>query len=350
MLFAYFWSMKTEGNYLPAEWVRQSGVQLTWPDCETDWYDIMDEVVPVYEQMALAILKHEKLLVVCRNKSLLPELLREKNDRLLIHEMPLNDTWARDHGALTLIEKGKPALMNFRFNGWGMKFAACDDNQINPTLFENRAFKEGIPLLDYSYFTFEGGAVESNNEGVLLTTSECLLSKNRNEHLSKAEIEFFLEKVFYAEKVLWLDHGFLEGDDTDSHIDTLARFCSEDTIAYVKCEDETDLHFEALQKMEEQLQMLTDQHNKPFKLVALPFPDAIYDEDGQRLPATYANFLIINGAVLFPVYGVTQDEEAVRVIQSLFPDREIVPINSVPLIKQHGSIHCISMQFPEDVI
>jgi len=240
--------------------------------------------------------------------------------------------------------------MNFRFNGWGMKFAACYDNQITPTLFEECAFNEDVPMLDYSYFTFEGGAVESNNDGVLLTTSECLLSQNRNEHLSKADVEFFLKKVFYAEKVLWLDHGFLEGDDTDSHIDTLARFCSEDTIAYVKCDDVNDMHYEALQQMEKQLQELTDKNDKPFKLVPLPFPNAIYEEDGQRLPATYANFLIINGAVLFPVYGVPQDEEAVRVIQSLFPDHEIVPINSVPLIKQHGSIHCISMQFPEGVI
>lgn len=342
--------MKTEGNYLPAEWVSQSGVQLTWPDCETDWCSIMDEVVPVYEQMAREILKREKLLLVCLDKKLLPEFLQEANDRLLIYEMPINDTWARDHGALTLIEKGKPALMNFRFNGWGMKFAACYDNQITPTLFEECAFNEDVPMLDYSYFTFEGGAVESNNDGVLLTTSECLLSQNRNEHLSKADVEFFLKKVFYAEKVLWLDHGFLEGDDTDSHIDTLARFCSEDTIAYVKCDDVNDMHYEALQQMEKQLQELTDKNDKPFKLVPLPFPNAIYEEDGQRLPATYANFLIINGAVLFPVYGVPQDEEAVRVIQSLFPDHEIVPINSVPLIKQHGSIHCISMQFPEGVI
>ncbi|PTN08288.1 agmatine deiminase family protein [Mangrovibacterium marinum] len=342
--------MKTEGNFLPAEWVRQSGVQLTWPDCETDWCDIIDEVVPVYEQMAREILKREKLLLVCRDRSLLPQFLQAENERLLIHQMPLNDTWARDHGALTVIEKGQPTLLNFRFNGWGMKFAACHDNQITPTLFANGAFRKGVPMLDFSYFTFEGGAIESNNEGVLLTTSECLLSKNRNEHLSKTDVEFFLKKVFDAQKVLWLDHGFLEGDDTDSHIDTLARFCSEKTIAYVKCDDKTDSHYQALQKMEEQLQTLTDQHDKPFQLVPLPFPEAIYDEDGQRLPATYANFLIVNGAVLLPVYGVPQDNEAVRIMQTLFPDREIVPINSVPLIKQHGSIHCISMQFPEGVI
>jgi len=342
--------MKNDGNFLPAEWVSQSGVQLTWPDAETDWCDILDEVIPVYEEIAKAILKYEKLLIVCRDKNSLPLFLQEKVENLLIHEMPINDTWARDHGALTIVEKGEPVLLNFRFNGWGMKFAACHDNQITPTLYKQGAFKNGIALADYSYFTFEGGGIESNNAGCLLTTSECLLSKNRNEHLGKAEIEFFLQKLFHAEKILWLDHGYLDGDDTDSHIDTLARFCSEDTIAYVKCEDQTDPHYDALKKMEEQLAMLTDQHEQPFKLVPLPFPDAIYETDGHRLPATYANFLIINGAVLFPVYGVSQDEEAIRVISTLFPDREIIPINSVPLIKQHGSIHCISMQFPEGVL
>ncbi|MCW0483131.1 agmatine deiminase family protein [Gaoshiqia sediminis] len=342
--------MTKQVSYLPAEWAEQSGVQLTWPDEQTDWVTNLDEVIPVYVHMAREIMAREKLLLVCRDKSILPDFLQEEQENLIIREMPVNDTWARDHGPVTLLEEGEPVLLNFRFNGWGMKFAACDDNQITPNLYQAQAFRAGVPLRDYSYFTFEGGAVESNGQGCLLTTSECLLSKNRNEHLSKNEIEFFLKTCFQAEKVLWLDHGFLEGDDTDSHIDTLARFCSEDTIAYVKCTDPSDIHFGALQKMEAQLQQLTDQDGHPFKLVALPFPDSIVDEDGQRLPATYANFLIVNQAVLFPVYGVRQDEEAVRVVASLFPDREIVPINSVPLIKQHGSIHCVSMQFPAGVL
>jgi len=342
--------MKIQGSYLPAEWADQSGVLLTWPDAETDWVDTLDEVTPVYEQMAKAILKYEKLLVVCRKKSLLPEFLQVDNERLLLFEMPINDTWARDHAALTIIEKGEPVLLNFQFNGWGMKFAAGKDNQITPTLYQQGAFRTGIPIVDHSYFILEGGAIESNNSGCILTTSECLLSKNRNEHLSKAEIEFFLKGNLKAEKILWLDHGFLEGDDTDSHIDTLARFCGEDTIAYVKCEDESDLHFESLRKMEEQLTQLTNLNGEPFKLVPLPFPDAVFANDGHRLPATYANFLIINGAVLFPIYGVRQDAAAIQVIKNLFPDREIIVINSVPLINQHGSIHCISMQFPEGVL
>ncbi len=342
--------MINHNSYFPAEWVKQCGVQLTWPDKQTDWEPILDEVLPVYELMAREILAREKLLLVCRNKKCLPPFLQEENRNLIVREMPLNDTWARDHAGITVIENGNPVLLNFRFNGWGMRYAACHDNQITPTLFVQKVFQEGIELRDYSYFTFEGGAVESNNAGCLLTTSKCLLSKNRNEHLSKSEIELILKNAFHSEKILWLDHGFLEGDDTDSHIDTLARFCSENTIVYVKCDDKNDIHYDALTKMEYQLQQLTDINNQPFKLVPLPFPDVIYDEDGQRLPATYANFLIINEAVLFPVYGVKQDAGAVELIGKLFPEREIIPVNSAPLIKQHGSLHCISMQFPEGAI
>ena len=342
--------MENQLKYFPAEWVEQSAVQLTWPDEFTDWVDILDEVLPVYEQIAKEILEREKLLIVCRDKQKLPSFLKAENENLIVCEMPLNDTWARDHGALTIVDKGTLSLLNFRFNGWGMKFPACFDNQITGNLYGNNIFNEDIGLKDYSYFTLEGGAIESNGKGCLLTTSKCLLSKNRNEHLSKNEDEFFLKNCFGAEKILWLDYGFLEGDDTDSHIDTLARFCSEDTIAYVKCDNPDDIHYEEFQKMETQLKELTDMDENPFKLVALPFPDPVFDENDERLPATYANFLIINDAVLFPVYGVNQDDEAIKIISEVFPDREIITVNALPLIKQHGSIHCVSMQFPKGVI
>ncbi|WP_321287931.1 agmatine deiminase family protein [uncultured Sunxiuqinia sp.] len=337
-------------SYFPAEWETQSGVQLTWPDTATDWKRTLIEVLSVYEQIAKEILKHEKLLIVCRDKNSLPDFLQNNNEQLTIQEMPINDTWARDHGAITIIENGQPALLNFRFNGWGMKFPANHDNQITSTLYQQKAFREGVRLHDLSYFTFEGGAIESNGTGCALTTSECLLSKNRNEHLSQTAIEFLLKKTMYIEKVLWLHHGFLAGDDTDSHIDTLARFCNKNTIAYVKCTNTQDLHYDALQKMEVELKQMTDQNGQPFQLVPLPFPDPIYDNDGEQLPATYANFLILNKAVLLPVYEIKQDFEAIEITKKLFPEHEIVPINSRPLIKQHGSIHCISMQFPIGVL
>lgn len=342
--------MIKSGNYFPAEWEKQSGVQLTWPDDQTDWADMLDEVVPVYEQIAKEVLVRGKLLIVCRSASKLPVFLRERKFNLIICEMDINDTWARDHGGITVVEDGSPVLLDFCFNGWGMKFAACHDNQITRNLYRSGIFGKTVKLRNYTWFTFEGGAIESNNEGCLLTTSTCLLSKNRNEHLTRDEIDLFLKEALHAEKLIWLDHGFLEGDDTDSHIDTLARFCSPDTIAYVKCNDRTDIHFEELKKMEEELLAATNQYGDPFKLVALPFPDPVYDAGGHRLPATYANFLILNNAVLLPVYGVKQDNEALKVMESLFPGREIIPVNSVPLIKQHGSVHCISMQFPEGVL
>ena len=334
---------------MPAEWDKQSAVQLTWPDKQTDWEPNLDEVLPVYEQIAREILAREKLLIVCRHKNWLPTFLHQEDENLIVREMPINDTWARDHGAITIFENGSPVLLNFRFNGWGMKFAANHDNQISSNLLKQNTFKESIQLRDLSYFTLEGGALESNGNGCLLTTSECMLSKNRNEHLSRQEIEFLLKKTLHTEKILWLNHGFLEGDDTDSHIDTLARFCNKNTIAYVKCNNKDDVHFEAFRKMEAELQQMTDQQGKPFQLAPLPFPDAIFDADGHRLPATYANFLILNKAVLLPVYEVEQDREAVSVMKNLFPNREIIPVNSRPLIKQHGSVHCISMQFPEGV-
>jgi agmatine/peptidylarginine deiminase len=195
----------------------------------------------------------------------------------------------------------------------------------------------------------EGGSLESDGKGTILTTSECLLSKNRNEHLSKIQIEQHLKENFGAERVLWLNHGYLAGDDTDSHIDTLARFCNEKTIAYVGCENPEDEHYEALLQMKKELQQFTDVNGNHYQLVELPLPDACFDEDGKRLPATYANFTIVNGAVLVPVYGVLQDEKALEILQNCFPKREIIGVNCRILIEQHGSLHCVTMQYPEQV-
>jgi len=342
--------MTRRRNYFPAEWEEQSGVQLTWPDDQTDWASILDEVLPVYNQIAREILDREKLLVVCRSKDQLPDFLQVKNANLIVREMAINDTWARDHGAITVIEEGKPVLLNFCFNGWGMKFSSCFDNQITPNLNRSGAFQEGTGFRDYTWFIFEGGAIESNGDGCLLTTSTCLLSKNRNEHLKREEIDALLRKVVHAEKIIWLDHGFIAGDDTDSHVDMLARFCSPDTIAYAACGDPDDIHYDELKRMEQELRQATNRHGEPFKLVPLPFPDPVYDEDGSLLPASYANFLILNNAVLLPVYGVKQDPEALEVMESVFPDRKIIAVNSIPLIRQHGSVHCISMQFPAGVL
>ena len=184
-----------------------------------------------------------------------------------------------------------------------------------------------------------------------MTTSECLLSANRNEYLNRQEIETRLKSLLHADRVLWLDHGYLAGDDTDSHIDTLARFCPDDTIVYVACNDIGDEHYDALQKMEEQLYTFRTAEGKPYRLLPLPLPDAIFDEDGERLPATYANFLVINDAVLMPTYNQpVKDVQALRVLQKAFPQHAVTGIDCRVLIRQHGSLHCCTMQYPASVI
>lgn len=331
----------------PAEWHPQSGVMITWPHADTDWFDILEEVTACYVAFSKEILKREKLLVVCPEEDeVVKHFTAEEQKNLLISELKSNDTWSRDHGAISVFVNGKPTLFDFGFNGWGLKFAANYDNQITQRLFQQEEFNPEVLYESKINFIFEGGSIESDGEGTLLTTSQCLLAPNRNQPMTQDEIEEYLKKSLGADRVLWLNHGYLAGDDTDSHIDTLARFCDRHTIAYVKCDDETDEHFDELKRMEEELTSFKTSEGKPYRLIPLPMADAVY-YDGYRLPATYANFLIINGAVLMPTYSSAKDETAKAQLQQAFPDREIIGIDCCPLIKQHGSLHCVTMQFPE---
>lgn len=199
-------------------------------------------------------------------------------------------------------------------------------------------------------FVLEGGSIESDGMGTLLTTSECLLAPNRNQPMNRIDIEEHLRRVLHVQRVLWLDHGYLAGDDTDSHVDTLARFCSPDTITYVKCTDTEDEHYDALLKMEEQLRTFRTLAGEPYRLLALPMADKV-EEEGERLPATYANFLILNDAVLYPTYNQPlKDRQAREVLQEAFPGYELVGIDCRTLIRQHGSLHCVTMQYPVGVI
>lgn len=337
--------------YLPAEWAKQSAIQLTWPHMHTDWAYMLEEATNCFIQIANEILKRQDLVVVCHSEASIKYQLGESSDwkgKLTLVEVPCNDTWTRDHGGISVMKGGKSYLYDFTFNGWGMKFPADLDNLINRRLFAKGIFNQQINYVNKKDFVLEGGAIESDGKGTLLTTSECLLSPNRNAYLDKNGIEEYLKKSFGLNRVLWLDYGYLEGDDTDSHIDTLARFCDEHTIAYVKCENEEDEHYEALKKMEEQLKTFVDYEGKPYNLIALPMADAVYDEDNERLPATYANFLIMNDAVLVPTYNNKKvDDMAIKQLQKAFPSREIVGVNCSALIRQHGSLHCVTMQFPE---
>ena len=308
-----------------AEWEHQSMVQLTWPHEGTDWATILDEITAVYEEMAREIRKREPLLIV--------------------DSIPHNDTWARDHGFITIEEtsfdqKSKAlVLLDFCFNGWGEKFEATLDNQINKHLYEQGLVK-GI-YEDHLDFVLEGGSIESDGKGTIFTTECCLMAPHRNQPLTKEEIEDRLKEWLGAERIVWLQHGSLIGDDTDGHIDTLVRICPEDTLLYTGGDkDHPDLAL-----MEEELKNLRTMEGCPYRLLKLPLPQPIFD-NGDRLPATYANYLVINGSVLVPTYNQPDlDEEAMRIVGQAFPDREIVGIDCRTVIKQHGSLHCCTMQY-----
>ncbi|MBR1791916.1 MAG: agmatine deiminase family protein [Bacteroidaceae bacterium] len=407
-------------TFFPAEWHPQSGVQLTWPHAATDWAPILSEVDDCFVRIAFEILNHdERLLIVTPEPDRISALLAERLPARLLpavryFECPTNDTWARDHAFLTLVSPEGPLLLDFQFNGWGNKFPSDLDNQIcrrlafpsisapssssssspssspsspspssSPSSVASssvapsssspssprlgaariRADHPSSPLrgryVSHLDFVFEGGSIESDGRGTLLTTSQCLLSPQRNPGLTHQEIEQRLLHYFRARRVLWLDHGYLAGDDTDSHIDTLARLAPSDTILYVQCTDPSDEHYEALQAMEAQLRTFcvlgaagSEGEAEHYRLLPLPMPSPIYDpDDGHRLPATYANFLILNSAVLLPTYGQpANDELARRQLQRAFPRHDIVPVDCRILIRQHGSLHCSTMQYPVGVL
>lgn len=329
---------------LPAEWEKQRFVQLTWAHEQTDWNYMLDEVNNCFVEIARNIVEFEDLLIVCSDEVKLRSLLQDVDTkRIKIVELPSDDTWARDHGGITILEDGKKVICDFTFNGWGRKFPSELDNQITEKLYRLGIFGDNVAYRNCKDFVLEGGSIESDGKGTLLTTSTCLLSENRND-LNQTEIENKLIEYFGVNRVLWLHHGYLAGDDTDSHIDTLARFCNEDTIAYVKCDDKNDEHYEELKKMEAELKQFQTKDGKPYNLIALPMADAVYCEE-ERLPATYANFLIINDVVLVPTYNSTKDSEAIQILQQVFLDRKVIGVNCLPLIKQHGSLHCVTMQY-----
>ena len=344
--------------YFPAEWERQSAIQLTWPHADTDWNEYLDEINKTYVEMADAITKHEGLIVVTPHPENVKKLLECKLTvgqmaRVTIHQCPTNDTWARDHGFISLKEKdglsqdGKDGLtlLDFRFNGWGEKFQADLDTRINRSLHDNGIIKGNY--IDLNDFVLEGGSVESDGKGTVFTTSCCLLAPNRNQPLTQEEIELKLKDYLHADRIVWIDYGELIGDDTDGHIDTLVRTAPDDTLVYVGCDAPADEQYRGLHMMEEQLKTFNTADGKPYRLLRLPVPDAMCF-DGERLPATYANFIVINDAVIYPTYNQPEnDEEARRIIQQAFPDREMIGIDSSIVVRQHGSLHCCSMQIPE---
>lgn len=331
-------------RYFPAEFEPQSFVQLIFPHPQSDWAPYLEEARECFVNIASAVARYQPCLIVCDDVELVKSYFAS-HDNLIFVAYQSDDTWARDCSVLSVIdeEEDEPLLLDFTFTGWGGKFDASRDNAMSSSI----AQVYGAPMKKINLI-LEGGGVESNGAGSLLTTAECLLNPNRNPHLSKAQTEAILKKEFGVEQILWLNHGYLAGDDTDSHIDTLARFIDTDTILYVKCDDKNDEHYEALKKMEEELKSLRDVDGEPFTLIALPMTNPIFYDD-ERLPATYANFLIINDAVLLPIYNDSHDAEAIAICEKAFKGRDIIPIDCSVLIRQHGSLHCVTMQFPEDI-
>lgn len=330
---------------MPAEWERQSAVLMAMPHEESDWYPYLEEARENFIQIIEEIAKRERCLLLVDEWKLYEERLGHLSN-LIPLELLTNDTWARDFGPIGIEENGKKRLLDFGFNGWGLKFASFLDNQVNRALAKKGIYQ--VPL-ETKNLILEGGSIESNGAGLILTNTQCLLEANRNPECSKEKIESILIQELGAKKVLWCHHGYLAGDDTDSHIDTLARFVGENRIVYLKCEDESDEHYKELKQMEEELKELRGVDGEPLELIPLPFTKAIY-YDGERLPASYANFLFVNGAVLLPIYGDEKDQEAIETMKRACPNHEIVPIDCRVLIRQHGSLHCVSMQLVEGMV
>ena len=332
---------------LPAEWERQRCVLMSFPHEGTDWYNpkgpsSLNEALSPFIRIAQAIAYKEAVYIICQAKEKIASMFCSTRNMTFI-EIPTNDTWIRDYGYISIEEDGETKLLDFVFDGWGGKFEAGLDNSVNTVLHQKGYM--GITPLEHVDFVLEGGSIESDGKGTILTTSQCLCNPNRNGGLSKEAVEEKLKEYLGAKRVLWLDHGYLAGDDTDSHIDTLARFTDEETIAYVKCEDREDEHYPALKAMEEQLQNFRQENAEPYRLIPLPMCEAKYDKEGKRLPATYANFLITNDALVFPTYSDSKnDKKAEQIFRELFPGKEMIPVNCLKLIEEGGSLHCSTMQ------
>lgn len=345
---------------LPAEWEHQGSIQLTWPHADTDWKSYLPEITETFMQLAKEIATRQKLLIVTPvekdtkaaiEKRWGKELLRN----IIFFECDTNDTWARDHAPLTLTSEHSTYgafrnnhLLDFKFNGWGEKFDWQKDNAINIQLYYAAYFAGALE--NHTDFVLEGGAIESDGRGTIMTTTSCLMAPHRNQPLSKEQIEERLLNYLNAKRIVWIEHGVLIGDDTDGHIDTIVRMAPDNTLVYVGCEDKNDEQYADFKALEEQLKTLTTIEGRPYRLLKLPMPHAMYD-NGERLPATYANFVILNGAVIVPTYNQPEnDKAAMNVIKEAFSDRDVVGIDASTVVRQHGSLHCLTMQYPHGVV
>ena len=337
---------------LPAEWERQAGVVIAWRHADTDWGPRLPRIEKAYAGLAAAIARFEPLVVCVADAQVRARaaalLAQAQVDAARLHfvEAPYDDTWLRDSGPLTLVDDNGYRLLDFRFTGWGGKYEGGRDDRLVATLLDANLFAAQAThrRIDWA---LEGGAIESDGRGTLLTTWRCL--HQRHPQMSRAQMDEVLRDAFHVERVLWLDHGYLEGDDTDAHIDTLARLAPDDAIVFQACGDADDPHFAELARMREELAALRTADGKPYRLHALPWARPVLDE-GRRLAASYANYLIVNGGVVMPAYGDAADAAAQAVVAAAHPGREIVAVDARELIWQNGSVHCLTMQLPQGAL
>ena len=344
----------------PAEWEPQSAVLIAWPHAETDWAERLAGVEETYVALVAAITRFQPVAICIADADLQTyaearlRSARVDMARVRFVEVEYDDTWLRDSGPITLIdgshEDGAFRLLDFRFTGWGGKFEASRDDRLVQSLDGEHLF-EGARREQID-FALEGGAIETDGGGTLLTTWQCL--HERHPEASRETLSRQLAAWLAQDRVLWLDHGYLEGDDTDAHIDTLARFADKDAIVFQACDDPADSHYAELKAMADEISALRTREGGSYRLFPLPWPRPIVD-GGRRLAASYANFLVVNGAVLMPAYGDKAEERAIddaasQVLADAFPDREIVQIPCRPLIWQNGSLHCITMQLPRGLL
>jgi len=338
---------------LPAEWEPQSAIMLTWPHDRSDWRDGLAGVEQVFAEIAGHVSAYQDVLIVCADgphRRRVREYLYGSDadpDRIYLVTAPSNDCWARDHGPIGVNKGDAPLLCDFRFNGWGGKYPSGRDDAITTRLARAGVFGT-TPVMPIDW-VMEGGSIDTDGRGTVLTTRSCLLDPGRNGPISAARVEAELGRHLGLRRFLWLEHGSLSGDDTDGHVDMLARFCNRDTIAYAGCSSPLDRNHESLQALATEIHGLRQVDGRPYRLIELPSPGPILAPDGAQLPASYANFLITNEKILVPVYGSPADGLAQALLQESFSRREVVGIDCLPLIRQYGALHCVTMQIPAGI-
>lgn len=345
--------MTSSDQRLPAEWEPLDAVLIAWPHRNTDWEWMLGDVIQLYEALVSVICDYADVVIALPAAAIDAararlEAMSVPLEYVYFYPVDTRDIWIRDYGPVAVKHEQGIKLIDFTFNGCGGKFHAEPDNQVSKVLQKQNAF----PAAEFESqeWVLEAGAIETDGQGTLLTTTKCLLNKNRNPEFSKADIENRVKELFGVSKINYLEHGFLVGDDTDSHIDNLARLCPNNTIVYTACDDESDEHYDELKKMEAELAALTNANGNKYRLLPLPWPGAKFNDDDKRVPVTYTNFVVVNECVLVPIYDALSDEDALEVISQAFPGFEIMGIPCATLIEQGGSLHRVITHLPEGVL